>query len=274
MFGSLLITLREGLEAALIIGIILAFLNSTGNRRWFKYVWIGTGVALFTSVLAGGVLFVTVGAFEGRTEEIFEGFAMLLAAGVLTWMIFWMRKQARNIKAHLHDDIQTAISNGSSLALASLAFVAVVREGIETALFLFAATRGEESPLLAVIGGMIGVIAAIGIGYVVYKGTTKLNLKAFFNVTGILLILFAGGLLAHGIHELQEAGLVPIVIEHVWDVNNILPESSTVGRFFSAIFGYNGDPSLIEVITYTGYLVSMPFLFFKSGNSQLTTAEV
>ena len=274
MFGALLITLREGLEAALIIGIILAFLNSTGNRKWFKSVWIGTGAALISSILVGSVLFVTIGAFEGRVEEIFEGFAMLIAAGVLTWMIFWMRKQARNIKTHLHDDIQTAISNGSSLALVSLAFIAVVREGIETALFLFAATRGEESPLLSIVGGIIGLTAAVGIGYAVYKGTTKLNLKTFFNITGVLLILFAGGLLAHGIHELQEAGLVPIVIEHIWDINNVLPEASTVGKFFSSVFGYNGNPSLMEMIFYTGYLVSMPFLFFKSGNRQLTTAQV
>ena len=173
MFSALLITLREGLEAALIIGIILAFLASTGNRKWFKQVWLGTGAAISTSIIVGAILFITVGAFEDRAEKIFEGSAMLLAAIVLTWMIFWMRKQAANIKGQLHNEIEGAISSGSSLALMGLAFIAVLREGIETALFLFAATRTTDSTLLSVVGGLIGLVIAIAIGYLVYRGTSK-----------------------------------------------------------------------------------------------------
>lgn len=262
MVSSLLITLREGLEAALIIGIILAFLANTDNRQWFKHVWLGTASAIAVSIVAGVILFLTVGAFEGKGEEIFEGSAMLLAAGVLTWMIFWMRKQAVNIKEQLHGEIKSAISGGSSYALVGLAFIAVLREGIETALFLFAATRETESTLLSLIGGLIGLIAAIVIGYAVYKGTSRLNLRMFFNVTGFLLILFAAGLVAHGIHEFQEAEVFPIVIEHVWDINHIVPDNSGIGSFFAAVFGYNGNPSLIEVIAYTGYLILVSVLFF------------
>jgi high-affinity iron transporter len=135
-----------------------------------------------------------------------------------------------------------------------LAFVVVVREGIETVLFLFAATRVAESPVLFTVGGFMGLAIAIGIGYSIYKGTSRLNLRAFFNVTSLVLIVFAAGLLAHGIHEFHEVGIIPPVVEHVWDINHILPEKAAFGRFLTAIFGYNGNPSLIEVGAYFAYL--------------------
>ncbi len=165
-----------------------------------------------------------------------------------------MRKQAINIKKHLHAQIQSALGSGSALGLLGLAFIAVVREGIETVLFLFAAVRVSESALLSAVGGILGLAIAIGVGYSIYKGTSRLNLSTFFNVTGVVLILFAAGLLAYGIHEFQEAGVIPVVIEHVWDINHILPEASIIGRFLAAIFGYNANPSLIEVIAYTVFL--------------------
>jgi len=132
MLSALLITFREGLEAALIIGIILAYLISTGNREKSKHVWVGTALAVFVSLIVGAVIYFSTGQLEGRSEEIFEGIATLTAAGVLTWMIFWMRKQAVNIKKHLHAQIQSALGRGSTFGLLGLAFVAVVREGIET----------------------------------------------------------------------------------------------------------------------------------------------
>jgi len=254
MLSALLITFREGLEAALIIGIILAYLASTDNRDRFKPVWIGTILAVIVSLVAGAVIYFSAGKLEGRSEEIFEGIATLTAAGVLTWMIFWMRKQAINIKKHLHAQIQSALGSGSTLGLLGLAFFAVVREGIETVLFLFASVRVAESALLSAVGGVLGLGVAIAIGYSIYKGTSKLNLSAFFKVTGVLLILFAAGLLAHGIHELQEAGIIPVVIEHVWDIDHVLPEASVIGRFLTAIFGYNANPSLLEVIAYFIFL--------------------
>jgi high-affinity iron transporter len=191
MLSALLITFREGLEAALIIGIILAYLISTGNRDRSKHVWIGTALAVFVSLVVGAVIYFSAGQLEGRSEEIFEGIATLTAAGVLTWMIFWMRKQAVNIKKHLHAQIQSALGKGSTFGLLGLAFVAVVREGIETVLFLFAAVRVSESALLSALGGILGLAIAIGVGYGIYKGTSKLNLSTFFKVTGLLLILFA-----------------------------------------------------------------------------------
>jgi len=234
----------------------LAYLVSTGNRDRSKHVWIGTALAVFVSLIVGAAIYFSAGQLEGRSEEIFEGIATLTAAGVLTWMIFWMRKQAINIRKHLHAQIQSALGSGSAFGLFGLAFIAVVREGIETVLFLFAAVRVSESALLSAVGGIIGLAIAIGVGYGIYRGTSKLNLSTFFKVTGLLLILFAAGLLAHGIHELQEAGIIPIVIEHVWDVNHVIPEASVIGRFLAAIFGYNANPSLLEVIAYSTFLGS------------------
>jgi high-affinity iron transporter len=254
MLSALLITFREGLEAALIIGIILAYLSAINYRQGFKPVWIGTALAIAVSLVAGAVIYFSAGRLEGKAEEIFEGIAMWTAAGVLTWMIFWMRKQAMNIKGHLHAQLQSALGSGSTLGLLGLAFVAVVREGIEAVLFLFAVTRVTESAVLLAVGGILGLGIAVAIGYSIYKGTSKLNLRAFFNITGLLLILFATGLLAHGIHEFHEAGIIPPVIAHVWDIDHILPEQSVIGRFLTAIFGYNANPSLMEVIVYIGYL--------------------
>ena len=188
---------------------------------------------------------------------------MFLAAGVLTWMIFWMRRQAVDIKAHLHVQIHSVLTSGSSMGLVLLAFVVVVREGIETVLFLFAATRVAESPAAFTAGGFLGLFLAVVIGYSIYKGTSRLNLRTFFNVTSVVLIIFAAGLLAHGIHEFHEAGIIPPVIEHVWDINHILPEKSTFGRFLTAVTGYNGNPSLVEVVAYVAYLVVALGLYFR-----------
>lgn len=263
MLGSLLITLREGLEAALIIGIILAYLVQSDNRAAFRHVWTGTGLAVLVSLIAGAGIYFASGEFSGRGEEIFEGIAMFLAAGVLTWMIFWMRRQAANIKAHLHAQVDSVLTSGSSLGLVLLAFVVVVREGIETILFLFAATRVAESPAAFTAGGVLGLVLAVAIGYSIYKGSSRLNLRTFFNVTSAVLIIFAAGLLAHGIHEFHEAAVIPPVIEHVWDINHMLPEKATFGRFLTAITGYNGNPSLVEVAAYFVYLGAALGFYFR-----------
>lgn len=262
MAASLLITLREGLEAALIIGIILAYLARTGNRDKAGTVWLGTLAAVVLSGLAGATIFLTAGSFEGRTEQLFEGTAMFTAVAVLTYMIFWMRKQAINIRAHLQAQVNTALLSGSRLALGLLAFVAVGREGIETALFMFAATKAA-SPFAATVGGLLGLGAAVILGYLLYRGTYRLNLRAFFNVTSVLLLLFAAGLLAHGIHEFHEAAVIPTVIDHVWDINPILDEKSTLGSFLKALFGYNGNPSLVEVFAWVSYLVLVGWAYFR-----------
>lgn len=263
MAASLLITLREGLEAALIISIILAFLARLGRRDQFRDVWLGTALAVAVSLGVGAAIFWTVGELGGRAEEVFEGAAMLLAVGVLSYMVLWMRRQARYIKAQLESQVESALQTGSVLAMGLLAFIVVVREGIETVLFLFSAWRVAEDSQSLFLGGLIGLAIALAVGYSGYRGSRFINLRAFFNITGVLLILFAAGLLAHGLHEFQEAGLFPILREEVWNTNGVLNEKMGLGSFLKAIFGYNGNPELLEVLFYFGYLASALWVFYR-----------
>jgi high-affinity iron transporter len=271
MIAALLITLREGLEAALIVGVVLGVLRKLGRMDRSKPVWIGVAVAIAASIVSGLALNALGVAFEGRGEEIFEGAAMLLAAGVLTWMIFWMQRQGRNVQADLESDVHQAVSVGSAWALFSLAFVAVLREGIETVLFLTAAAF-SATPAETLIGGALGLGIAVVLGWLMFAAGRRLDVRAFFRVTSVLLILFAAGLLAHGVHELQEAALLPTFVEHVWDVNFILDENSTVGAFLQALFGYNGNPSLIEVISYVAYFAVITLAARLSGSRRAAPA--
>jgi high-affinity iron transporter len=208
------------------------------------------------SVAAGLVLNALGVAFEGRGEEIFEGLTMLLASGVLTWMIFWMQRQGRQIQAELETDVRQATATGNTWALFSLALIAVVREGIETVLFLTAAAF-SATPAQTLVGGILGLAAAVALGWLIFATGRRLDVRAFFRATSILLILFAAGLVAHGVHELQEAALLPTFFEHVWDVNHILDENGTVGSLLKALFGYNGNPSLLEMAAYAAYFLTV-----------------
>ena len=260
MGQSLLVTLREGLEAGLIVVIILTYLRNAGQRSYWKYALLGTGAAVGVSLLVGAVVFVAAGEFEGRAEQVFEGSTMLTAVAVLSWMIVWMKSQAAQIRGHLQAQVQSALAVGSALALAAIPFVAVLREGIETALFMFAAAR-TSTPVESTFGAGLGLAGALILSYAFYRGGRRINLRLFFNVTGVLLIFFAAGLLAHGIHEFHEAGLVPPLMEHVWDVNGVLSDEEGVGEWLKGIFGYNGDPSLVEAIAYPLYL-GIAFWYF------------
>ena len=204
--GAFVITLREAFEASLVLGLVFAFLNKTGQREQHgAAVWQGVVWALALSIAIGALLFATVGELEGTAEQIYEGAAMLLAAGVLTWMVFWMRQQAKTIGGQLRQEVGDAVARGGGFALALVAFVAVGREGLETALFLFVSV-GDNGVVQTVIGGALGLVAAIGLGIAFYRGSVKLDLRKFFLVTGLLVIAFAAFLLVSGLHEFGEAG--------------------------------------------------------------------
>jgi high-affinity iron transporter len=260
--AAALLTTREGLEASLIVGIVLAYLAKTDNRQHMRVVWAGVAAAVLVSILTGALLFFTIGELEGRAEQIFEGVAMFSAVGVLTWMIFWMRRQAMGIKRDLESRVQGAVAAGSAVGLASVVFFAVLREGWETALFLFAISE-SSTPGVTAVGAVIGLVVAVTLGVLLYRGSRRLDLRQFFTVTGILLIVFAAGLLAHGIHEFQEAGLLPETVEHVWDTNALVGEDSTAGEFLTALVGYNGNPSLLEVVAWATYLVAALVFFLR-----------
>ena len=270
MLASFLLSLREGLEAALIIGIVLGVLLKIKRTDLNRTVWMGVGAAVGLSVLVALALESLGMEFEGVGEEIFEGVAMLLAAGILTWMIFWMSGQAKNIKTELEEGVNKAAVTTGKRAIFWLAFFAVVREGVELALFITAAFfAGSNSnvmtnTILVLAGVVLGLGTAILLGWSLLAATARLNLKRFFQITGYLLILFAAGLVAHGIHEFNEAGWIPNIIEHVWDVNAIIDENSVTGELLKTLFGYNGNPSLTEIIGYFTYLATVIVLFTRN----------
>jgi len=261
MGQAFIITLREGLEAALIVAIMLAYLRQVDYPKGIAAVWLGVAGAVAVSLGAAAVIFLLGASLEGKAEEIFEGTALLLAVGVLAWMVVWMKHQAHGIKGRLEAQVQDALHTGSGVALAGLAFVAVGREGLETALFLFAASE-TAAPWETLAGGLAGLALAVALGVAINKGSRRLDMRTFFNVTGVLLVFIAAGLLARGIHELQEAAVMPIFVEHVWDVNHVLNEAMGAGGFMRGILGYNGNPSLVEVMAYGLFLAATLTYFF------------
>jgi high-affinity iron transporter len=269
MLASFLLALREGLEAALIIGIVLGALRKMSRAELAPAVWRGTIAASLVSIIAGVALTALGLSLEGPAEQIFEGVAMLLAAGVLTWMIFWMQRQSRTIKADLETGVRRAAMATGQGALFSLAFLAVVREGIELALFLTAAalTAGTQS---TIIGGLLGLAAAVFLGWSIFASTVRLDLRRFFQVTGALLLLFAAGLVGHGVHEFNEVGWIPNVIEHVYNLNPVLDENSTAGVMLKALLGYNGNPSLTETLSYVAYLGAVILALRWTGRKEIT----
>jgi high-affinity iron transporter len=262
--------IREGLEMALIVAIVLAYLKTMGRERDFGSVWKGVAAAAVVALAAGIAVFAAVGSLEGRAEEITEGVVALSAAAVLTWMVFWMRRQARTMSGELRAKVDEALASGSTTALAGIAFFAILREGLETALFFLSASVGSASSAQQVAGGFAGLAVASAGGFLIYRGSRKINLRAFFQVTGALVLLFAAGLLAKGIHEFQEAGLIGTFREHVWSLGGWL-ESGGVHDFAKALFGWSPNPSIEMVGVYVLYLVPVGYAFF-SGTSRVPAA--
>jgi high-affinity iron transporter len=266
--AAFLITLREGIEAALIISIILAYLNAIGRRDRHGLVWAGAGLAVAVSLVAGIILRITVGAISEtseRTAAIIEGIGSVLAVAVLTWMIFWMRRQARHLKGELQERVDVALASGSGLALAALAFFVVVREGLETVLFLFGTIREEVvgSVALGYLGAFLGLAVAAVLGFLIYTGGIRLNLRTFFKVTGALILVVAAGLFAYGIHEFQEVGWITVGTATAFDIGGVLSDEGTVGSLLRAMFGYNADPTVLEFTGWLAYLLVTGFLFFR-----------
>jgi high-affinity iron transporter len=257
--SALVIALREGIEMSLIAGIVLAYLTQVGARRAHRWVWLGVGAAVAVSLGFLAVLNLLNAEFTGSTEQVFEGATMLLAAAFLTWMIFWMLRQARYLKSELQLAVQeTLAAGGAAWGICLLVFFAVVREGVETALLLFAAP-GEGK----LLGSVIGLAAAIGIGVLIYAFGRRIDLRTFFKVTGVLLVLFAAGLVTHGVHEFVEAGAInggPVI----FDLSASLPDKDGPGAMLRSLLGYSADPTLVEVIAYVTYLV-LALVLWRTG---------
>jgi high-affinity iron transporter len=254
MVSALLITLREGLEAALIVGIVLGYLRQIGRRDRMQSAWAGVGLAALLSALIALAMRVIGAELETPFEQIFEGTAMLLAVAVLTWMVLWMRYQARYIKRVLEDKVQAAVTRGENWGLFGLTFLAVFREGLETALFL-AANAFAADTTGTLVGALSGVALAIAAGMLIYVYAVRLDLRLFFDVTSVLLIVFAAGLLAHGVHEFQEISWLSILTGAAWDTRWLLDHKSTVGSILRSLIGYTAQPTWLEVAVYVGYWI-------------------
>jgi high-affinity iron transporter len=273
---GLLTGLREGVEAALIVSIILAYLAKTGNARYFGRIWLGAGIAVALSIVVGAILWVTLDGLEGAAGQIFEGVATLLAAAVVTWMLFWMRRTSANIRGELHAGVDRALVEGGVFGLSILAFTAVIREGIETALFLLgqatAASAAEAGAGSTLLGAFIGILIAIGIGYAFYVGARVINLQTFFRWTGIALIFIAAGLLSYAVHEFVEAGVITVGTETAFDISSVLPHSGDlaetgpiliVGQLLRAMFGYSSTPEWAALVAWLGYLIVVLPLYLR-----------
>ena len=267
MMESFLITSRETLEASLVVGVVLSYLGRTGQQKYNKVVYYGIGAGLILSLISAFLFIIFAGGFEGKGEQLFEGITMLVASILLTTMILWMLRQhhiAKGIESKVASHLAKAQMDSWGIwGLFFLVLLAVVREGVETVIFLGAVSYTSG---INFVGGLLGVGVAITIGYLFFMGTRKVNLRKFFTISSMLLILFAAGLVAHGIHEFEEAGVVPGIISPMWDTNNLIDEKSVFGSFLKGLFGYNGNPSLTEVGAYLAYVILIFGMYWRIDN--------
>ena len=261
MLNSFIIAIREGLEAALIVGILISYTIKVGQRTILKYIWGGVVVAVLASVGFGTVLNFTSAELSDRGEEAFAGITSLLAVAVVTWMVFWMKRTARFLRSDLAAKVDKAVSVGP-IALASAAFLAVVREGLETSLFVYSNFKSAASPFNSTIGLIAGFLLAIALGYLIYRSSIKLDLSKFFTYTGVALVIVAAGVLSYGIHEFQELGFLPGSDAFAWDVTSVIAKESLLGGLLSGMVGFDTTTSWLQLGIYVLYLVAVltPFL--------------
>jgi high-affinity iron transporter len=267
--SGLLTGLREGVEAALIVSIICAYLARTGNLGHLRRVGLGVAAAVVASAALGLVIFVTLGELRSPWEQVFEGTTMLLAAAVVTAMLFWMRRQASSVAGQLQRALERVLSTGSAWSLALLAFTAVIREGLETALFLVgqatAATTsaGGAGAASVLAGAAVGLAISVGLGYAFYRGSRRLNLGRFFRWTGVLLVFIAAGLLSSAVHEFVEIGWITLGAQSAFDISRTLSNDAGAGLFLRALFGYSSTPEVVALAAWGSYLVVILSLYLR-----------
>jgi high-affinity iron transporter len=256
--------LREGIEAALIVGLIASYLKQTGRDAWMPAVWVGILLAVAMSLFVGAGLQFASAEFPQKIQELFEAIIGFVAVTVLTSMVFWMRKVSRSIKASLHASVDAALSHssGQGWALIAMIFFAVAREGVESVFFLLAIFQ-QSSGGAAPLGALLGVIVAALLGYGIYVGGVKLDLRRFFRWTGVFVLVVAAGILAGALRSLHEAGIWNHLQSVVFDLSGTLPMDSPVGTIFAGFFGYQDAPTLGAVIAYVVFLAVTLFLFLS-----------
>lgn len=269
MLSNFLIALREGLEGSLIIGILVAYLIRTNRRTQLFPLWIGVSVALLGSFGFGAFLTFTSKELSPRGEELFAGTTSLVAVGMVTWMVFWMKRSARNLKSELQGKIDQAQSLGK-LAITGTALFAVAREGLETALFVYSNFKTVASDSAPAIGLTVGLTVAVALGVLIYKQSIKLDLAKFFLITGVGLIVVAGGVLSYGVHELQEFGALPGPDAFAWDLTNWISVDSIPGALLAGTIGFDTTTSWLQLCFWLGYLGLVIPLYIKPAKTRVT----
>jgi high-affinity iron transporter len=275
MLSTFVIALREGLEAALIVGILVAYLVRSQRRHLLKALWTGVAIAIAASLGFGAILSFTSAELTSRGEELFAGLTSFIAVGLVTWMVFWMKRTARTLRDGLHSKVDNALVGGP-ISLALVAFFAVVREGLETALFIYANFKTVGAASSATVGLVLGLALAVALGYLIYNRSVKLNLSKFFTVTGVALIIVAAGVLSYGIHEFQELGYLPGADTFIWDVTPWIAKESILGSILGGTIGFDTTTSVVQFIAWTAYLVAVlvPYLSKKSAPAPRIPAAV
>ena len=273
MFANYLIGLREGLEAALVIGILVAYVVKTGHRDRLGSIWMGSALAVAISVIFGGLLTLTSRSLSPQAEAAFAGVMSVLAVGLVTWMVFWMRRTAREMRGELHGRLDKAMST-SGIALGVVALVAVLREGLETALFLWATTSASTGPGAALLGALLGIATAVAIGWGVFRGALSLNLATFFTWTGGLLIVVAAGVRAYGVRDLQEAGFIPGGSTLAFDVSSRLDEDGLVGTLLGGFFHFDPITTWLQLLAWSAYLGITLWCYLRPRRSSGTATPV
>ncbi|GHJ98526.1 iron uptake transporter permease EfeU [Streptomyces sp. NPDC003753] len=278
MFSNYLIGLREGLEASLVVCILIAYLVKTGRRDALKPIWTGIGIAVAIALGFGCVLEFGSQELTFQAQEALGGSLSILAVGLVTWMVFWMRRTARHLRSELHGRLDAALAMGTG-ALVATAFLAVGREGLETALFVWAsvhaASDGTPRPL---VGVALGLATAVFLGWLFYRGALKINLAKFFTWTGGMLVVVAAGVLAYGFHDLQEAGWVPGLTSLAFDISDTVPPDSWYGTLLKGVFNFQPDPTVLQVTVWLLYLIPTLTLFlspvgFASGKGKVKVTD-
>ena len=262
MLANYLIGLREGLEATLVVSILIAYLVKTDNRSRLRAVWIGVLAAVALSLAFGAVLTFTSSNLSFEAQERFGGTLSIIAVAFVTWMVFWMRRTARFLKRELEGRMEAALAMGS-LALGLTAFLAVGREGLETSLFIWAAAQAAGSGWTPIVGATLGIASAILLGWLLYRRAITINLAKFFTWTGAGLIIVAGGVFAYGIHDLQEAGTLPGLNNLAFDVSGAVPPDSWYGTLLKGVFNFSPQTTWLEAIAWLCYVIPVMFLFFR-----------
>ncbi|GAA0674206.1 FTR1 family protein [Kitasatospora atroaurantiaca] len=268
MFGNYLIGLREGLEASLVVCILIAYLVKTGRRDRLTPVWAGITAAVVLSMAFGAVLQYGSTQLSFEAQEALGGSLSVVAVGLVTWMVFWMRRTARHLKAELHGKLDAALAMGT-VALVVTAFLAVGREGLETALFIWTAVQATSDGVRPLVGAMLGLLTSVVLGWLFYRGALKINLAKFFTWTGAMLVVVAAGVLAYGVHDLQEAGWLGGMHDLAFDISTTIPKDSWYGTLLKGVFNFQPDPTVLQVAVWAAYLVPTLALFLRgtSGSS-------